>query len=57
MKSKIIICHDKVNLKETNDFNPNLGGSGGGVILPTCWVSVNNSETVKAVTVAFCSIE
>ena len=21
MKSKIIICHDKVNLKETNDFN------------------------------------
>ena len=30
MKSKIIICHDKVNLKETNDVNPNLGGGGGG---------------------------
>ena len=33
---KIIICHDKVNLRETNDFNPNLGGGGGGLILPTC---------------------
>ena len=53
MKSKIIICQDKVNLKETNDFNPNLGGSGGGVILPTCWFSLNNSETVKVVTLAF----
>ena len=52
---KIIIFHDKVNLKETNDFNPNLGG--GGVILPTCWFSLNNSETAKAVTLAFCSIE
>ena len=26
--AKIIIFHDKVNLKETNDFNPNLGGGG-----------------------------
>ena len=57
MKSKIIICHDKVNLKETNDFNPNLGGGGAGVILPICWVSLNNSKTVKAITLAFCSIE
>ena len=24
MKSKTIICHDKVNLKETNDFNLTL---------------------------------
>ena len=57
MKSKIIICHEKVNLKETNDFNSNLERAGGGVILPTCWFSLNNSETVKAVTMAFYSIE
>ena len=25
MKSKIIVCPHKVNLKEANDFNPNLG--------------------------------
>ena len=53
MKSKIIICHDKVNLKERNDLNPNLDWDGGGVILPTCWFSLNNSETVKVVTLAF----
>ena len=57
MNWKIIICHCKVNLKETNDFNPNLGGGGGGLILPTCWFSPNDSETVRAVTLAFCSIE
>ena len=27
----------------------------GGVILP-CWFSLNNSETVKATTMTFCSI-
>ena len=27
-----------------------------GVILPPCWFSLNNSETVKAVNLAFCSI-
>ena len=57
MKSKLIIGHDKVNLKEINDFNPNLGGGSGGVILPPCWFSLNNSKTVKAVTLAFYSIE
>ena len=36
-------------------FNPNLGG-GRGVVLP-CWFSLNNSETVKAVTLTFCSIQ
>ena len=30
---------------------------GGRVILPPCWFSLNNSETVKAVTLAFCSIQ
>ena len=28
----------------------------GGVILPFCWFSLNNSETVKAVTLAIISI-
>ena len=42
--------------------SPNLswegGGSGvgGGVFYPSCWFSRNNSETVKAVTLTFCSI-
>ena len=34
-------------------FNSNLGGVG--VILRTCWFSLNNSETAKAATLAFCS--
>ena len=34
IKPKTIICHDTLNLKETNDFNLNLGGGGSGVILP-----------------------
>ena len=32
-------------------------GGGGGVILPPCWLSLNNSETVKALTLTFCSIK
>ena len=50
-----------MNLKETNDFNPNLGEEwwgGGGNFAPTpYWFSLNNSETVKAVTPEFCSVE
>ena len=43
-------------------FNPNLvgggrGGGEGGVILPTCWFSLNNSEMVKVATLEFCSIQ
>ena len=38
-----------------NYFNPNLGGEWW-VILPPSWFSLHNSETVKAVTLAFCSI-
>ena len=35
-------------------FNPNLDGGGGIILPPTpCWFSRNNSETVKAVTLAF----
>ena len=36
--------------------NLGLGGSGGGrYFLPTLWFSLNNSETVKALTLDFCS--
>ena len=35
-----------------------VGGEGGnGVILLFCWVSLNNSELVKAVILAFSSIQ
>ena len=27
------------------------------IIFPSCWFSLNRSETVKAVTLAFCSIQ
>ena len=33
------------------------GNLGGTIILRPCWFSHNNSETVKAVTLAFHSIE
>ena len=41
-----------------NYIKPNLGkGGGGGNFTPPCWFSLNNSETVKAVTLAFSSIQ
>ena len=33
------------------------GGGGGGVILRLCWFSLNNSETIKAAALVFCSIQ
>ena len=41
-----------------HNINPNLGVSRG-VILPPLprWFSLNNSEMVKAVNLAFCSIQ
>ena len=46
--------------KTRTKLKPNLGEEkGGGVILPPprpVAVSLNNSGTVKAVTLAFCSI-
>ena len=38
-------------------LNPNLGGNGNGFTTPPCWFSLNNSETVQAVTLAFCSFQ
>ena len=38
-------------------FNPNLGGVGWGNFMLLCWFSLNNSGTMKAVTLAFCSIQ
>ena len=37
-------------------LNPNLGeeGGGGNFTPSPFWCSLNNSETVKAVTLAFC---
>ena len=51
------------NLITVNKLNPTLGrwggdgGGGGNFTSSPCWYSLNNSETVKAVTLAFCSIQ
>ena len=38
-------------------INPNLRGGGGNFTLSPHWFSLSNSETVKAITLAFCSIQ
>ena len=38
-------------------LNPNLGGGQGVNLPPPSWFSLNNSETVKALTLAFRSIQ
>ena len=45
---------DKETLKKEGP-SPNLGGVN--LTPPLCWFSFNNSETVKAVTLGFCSIQ
>ena len=42
-----------------SSINPSLGGWGRGVILPPSpsWFSLNNSKTVKVVTLEFCDIQ
>ena len=54
MKIGDTIRHEKLQY----DINPNLGGGWRERgIFALCWFSPNNSETVKAVTPAFCSIQ
>ena len=48
-KELLVICP-----KDSSILNPNLGG--GGLILPPCWFSLNSSEMVKGVTLAFFNI-
>ena len=54
VKKKIIKVFKDCRLKTI--FNPYQGGM---VILPStsCWFSLNDSEKVKALTLAFCSIQ
>ena len=39
-------------------LNPNPGGGGGVILpLPPSWFSLNNSKTVIAVTLKYCSVQ
>ena len=53
-------AEDMIKYNETT-INPNLcGGAGGGNFNPPslpCCISLNNSETIKDATQAFCSIQ
>ena len=49
-----LIKMQETKSKKRDSINPNLGGRE--LFYPRCWFSLNNSETVKAVTLAFCSI-
>ena len=46
---------DRTQLMYVGSYFTGLGG-GMGVFLLPCWFSLINSETVKAVTLQFCSI-
>ena len=48
-----LIKMQETESKKRESINPNLGGRE--LFYPHCWFSLNNSETVKAVTLAFCS--
>ena len=50
-----MFCNCKKRLSEC--WRLELRGRGWRVILPPCWFSLNNSETVKGATLAFCSIQ
>ena len=57
---KIWESNDQKNLGVNIDINLTLidvCGRGGVVILPPSWFSLNNSKTVKAVTLEMCSIQ
>ena len=47
----------KVLFVEKKNLNPNLGRGMVVILPPTCWLSLNNYETLEAVTLAFPSIQ
>ena len=50
-----LIKMQETKSKKRESINPNL--SGRELFYPHCWFSLDNSETVKAVTLTFCSVE
>ena len=54
---------DKIKVETLHyDINANLGGRGWGLVIlpapsPPGWFSLNNSKTIKAVTLEFCRIQ
>ena len=50
-----LIKIQETKLKKRESINANL--SGRELFYPHCWFSLDNSETVKAVTLTFCSTE
>ena len=53
-----LITNFKFKIFIMNFFTTNLSAEWeGGIILEPCWFSLNNSETVKAVAMSFCSIQ
>ena len=47
----------KVLFVEKKNLNPNLGRGMVVILPPTCWFSLNNYESLQAVTLAFPSIQ
>ena len=50
-----LIKMQETKSKKRESINPNL--SRRELFYPHCWFSLDNSETVKAVTLTFCSVE
>ena len=50
-----LIKMQETKSKKRESINPNL--SGRELFYPHCWFSLDNSETVKAVILTFCSAE
>ena len=50
-----LIKMQETKSKKRESINPNL--SGRKLFYPHCWFSLDNSETVKAVMLTFCSAE
>ena len=50
-----LIRMQETSSRKRESINPNLGGRE--LFYQRCWFSLNNSETVKAITLPFCSIQ